>query len=93
MRDVTSAEFDLPLADYRRIEPMLLAAGFRMSRMRYGYLADGLYSDFAFYIGEGRRLRRIGFALNAPAERRVERIGRSLLTIGPGPTASWSFGH
>ena len=91
MRDVTGAEFDLPMSDYQRIEPMLAAAGFRISRTRDGFAADGDQADFVFHVGGEMRLRSVSFALNAPQKRHVERIGRSRMTVGPGATARWVF--
>lgn len=93
MRDVTRVEFDLPRSDYARIEPLLAAAGFRLSRSGDRVLADGEATDFLFHIatGDRRGLRRVEFSLNAPAAPHVEHIKRSRLSLGPGARAEWTF--
>jgi len=92
MRDVERVEFDIPVADFRRIEPILRAAGFRISQLPGRVLADGDETDLLFNLtSAGMRLRQVQFALNAPVTPHVEKIGRSRLTVGPNATATWVF--
>ena len=91
MRDVTRVEFDVAAGDYARIEPLLTAAGFRLRRARGRVVADGDETDLVFHLTGRMGLRRIAFALNAPAPAAVHVIGKSRLSIGPGATAVWTF--
>lgn len=93
MRDVTRAEFHLSAKDYARIEPLLSAAGFRMTRSEDRVVADGEQTDFVFHLSSNGRmgLRMVEFSLNAPAAAHVETIGKSRLSVGPGATAVWVF--
>ena len=92
MRDVTRVTFEVREQDYRRIEPMLRASGYKLSRSGQAMIADGKQSDFVFHLTEtGMKLRSIEFALNAVSAAHVETIGRSCLVAGPGTTAVWSF--
>ena len=92
MRDVTRVEFNVAPKDYVRIEPLLVAAGFRMSRSGNQAVADGDESDFVFNLTAGHMgLRKVEFSLNAPAAAHAELIGNSRLSVGPGATAVWVF--
>lgn len=93
MRDVVYLHFDVGPSDLARIEPLLQAAGYRIARSDREVRAYGEESSFLFTVvdTDARRLRQVRFALNGPAERRVERIGLSTLTVGPGTTATWIF--
>lgn len=93
MKDVTHVELGVTPRDFRRIEPMLVAAGFRLKRSGHHVAADGVETDFDFWLTTPRYagLRRLEFSLNAPATRHVEALGRSTLKVGPGATASWFF--
>jgi hypothetical protein len=92
MRDVTRVEFNVSRADYDRIEPLIRAAGFEISRSGNRILADGEQTDFVFNITSARMgLRKVEFSLNAPAAAHEEIIGKSRLAIGPGATATWVF--
>jgi hypothetical protein len=92
MRDVSRIEFNVAAKDYARIEPLLSAAGFRLSRSGDRVVADGQDTDFVFHLTAGQMgLRKVEFSLNAPALPDVQIIGRSRLSIGPGATAVWVF--
>jgi hypothetical protein len=93
MRDITLVEFNLTSDDYARIEPLLSAAGYRMSRSSKRVTADGDETDFIFNIAPRNQMgvRRIEFSLNAPAARHVEIIGHSRLSVGPDARAVWLF--
>lgn len=92
MRDVTRVEFNVAARDYARIAPLLIAAGFHLSRADDQVLADGQETDFVFHLTAGQvGLRKVEFSLNAPAAPAVEVIGKSRLSVGPGATAVWVF--
>lgn len=93
MRDVTFVRFAVAAEDFARIEPLLRAAGFRISRSADHVTATGEEMQFRFDLTPPNRqgLREIRFLLNAPVARQVEAIGRSTLVIGPGPAAIWTF--
>ena len=93
MRDVTFAHFDVGAADLARIEPLLRAAGYRIVRSGSDIQAIGRDSTFRFSLiaADGRALREVRFALNRPVSGRVETIGRSRLSVGPGAAAAWTF--
>ena len=94
MRDITAIEVAVRREDFRRMEPMLRAAGFRLSEGSAGAAADGADVDveFLFVMPDVIGLRRIDFALNRPVrEMRSEVIGKSRLILGPGSQARWIF--
>lgn len=93
MRDITFAHFHLAPADFARIEPLLIAAGYRIRRAKGRIVADGNEADFHFTLSPpaAQGLRQVRFELTGPSPRRTEIIGRSVLEIGPGATATWSF--
>jgi hypothetical protein len=93
VRDVVHVHFELGPDDFARIEPLLSAAGYRITRSPGEVLAEGRESSFRFSLSptDVQGLRQVRFALNAPAKRQVEIIGRSRLEIGPGATATWTF--
>lgn len=92
MRDITRVEFSVAAKDFARLEPLLVAAGFRLEATADGIIADGDETDFLFHTASGRMgLRKIAFALNSPVAANSEIIGRSRLSVGPGATAEWQF--
>jgi len=94
MRDITAIEAAVTLDDFRRMEPMLRAAEFDMSRSGAGATARGADVTLSFRFVDQRSigLRQVEFVLNAPVrDVRSAVIGNSTLTIGPGPRARWSF--
>ena len=93
MQDIVEVHFNIGPQDFARIEPLLRAAGYRITRSRGAALADGEETDFRFALTEpnAQGLRQVRFALNAPVRPRVEVIGSSTLVLGPGATAVWTF--
>jgi hypothetical protein len=93
MRDIVQVHFNVGPQDFARIEPLLKAAGYRITRSAGEVLAAGAQTDFRFTLTspEAQRLREVRFSLNAPRERHVEAIGHSTLVVGPGATATWTF--
>lgn len=91
MRDVMRVEFNVGAKDYARIEPLLIAAGFKIRRSRNRVVADGQETDLVFHMTGQMKLRQVKFSLNAPAAHEVHIIGRSRLAVGPGATAVWDF--
>ena len=91
MRDVTRVELNVGAKDYARIEPLLTAAGFRMSRSGNRVVADGQETDLVFHLNGQMGLRKVEFSLNAPAAPATHIIGRSRLSVGPGAAAVWLF--
>jgi hypothetical protein len=94
MRDVTGLTMAVTAEDWAGLRPLLSAAGMAISE------GDGEAQASANarlrFIFVPRRLvglRQLEFALNsAPASMRIEQLGRSRLTVGPGAYAVWTFG-
>ncbi|MEV7451137.1 DUF5829 family protein [Streptomyces nigra] len=97
MRDVTSIRLAVTRRDLDSTVPLLRAGGFSVrSAPDDGIVARGGGTTIRFDAvpREEAGLRQVTFALNdAVASKHVERIGRSVLTVGPGPRAVWTFGH
>ncbi|MEV8091606.1 DUF5829 family protein [Streptomyces nigra] len=97
MRDVTSIRLAVTRRDLDSTVPLLRAGGFSVrSTPDGGIVARGGGTTIRFDAvpRDEAGLRQVTFALNdAVASRQVERIGRSVLTVGPGPRAVWTFGH
>lgn len=97
MRDVTSIRLAVTRRDLDSTVPLLRAGGFSVrSAPDGGIVARGGGTTIRFDAvpREEAGLRQVTFALNdAVASKHVERIGRSVLTVGPGPRAVWTFGH
>lgn len=94
MRDITALEAAVTRDDFSRMEPMLRAAGFELSRSDGRVEARGadVTLSFRFVHRESIGLRRMDFVLNEPAQKaRSEAIGHSTLTVGPGKRARWVF--
>jgi hypothetical protein len=93
MRDIVQVHFAVGPRDFARIEPLLKAAGYRITRSSDEVLADGAEADFRFSLTapDAQGLREVRFVLNAPQQRHVEAIGRSTLVVGPDATATWTF--
>ncbi|MFC9961556.1 DUF5829 family protein [Streptomyces nigra] len=97
MRDVASIRLAVTRRDLDSTVPLLRAGGFSVrSAPDGGIVARGGGTTIRFDAvpREEAGLRQVTFALNdAVASKHVERIGRSVLTVGPGPRAVWTFGH
>ena len=97
MRDVTSIRLAVTRRDLDSTVPLLRAGGFSVrSTPDGGVVARGGGTTIRFDAvpREEAGLRQVTFALNdAVASKHVERIGRSVLTVGPGPRAVWTFGR
>ncbi|MFJ3655810.1 DUF5829 family protein [Streptomyces nigra] len=97
MRDITSIRLAVTRRDLDSTVPLLRAGGFSVrSTPDGGIVARGGGTTIRFDAvpREEAGLRQVTFALNdAVASKHVERIGRSVLTVGPGPRAVWTFGH
>lgn len=93
MRDIVQVHFNVGPHDFARIEPLLKAAGYRITHSAGEVFADGAEADFRFTLTapDAQGLREVRFALNARARRHVETIGRSTLVVGPDATAIWTF--
>jgi hypothetical protein len=93
MRDVVLVHLNVGPLDFARIEPLLRAAGYRITRSAGEVLVDGAEADFRFTLTapDAQGLREVRFALNAPVQRQVETIGSSTLVVGPDATATWTF--
>lgn len=93
MRDLTRVDFAITAADYERLKPMFSAAGFLVKSARGRVLLDGPDVDLGFEVVQPQRagLLQVHFELNGPAKAHSERVGRSVLKVGPGPTATWTF--
>jgi hypothetical protein len=94
MRDITALEAAVTRDDFSRMEPLLRAAAFDLSRSDDRVEARGadVTLSFRFVRRESIGLRRVDFVLNAPVRTaRSEPIGHSTLTVGPGARARWTF--
>ena len=94
MRDIIALEAAVTRDDFSRMEPMLRAAAFDLSRSDDRIEARGadITLTFRFVRQESIGLRRVDFVLNAPVQTaRSEPIGNSTLTVGPGARARWTF--
>ena len=93
MRDVVEVHFNVSPVDMARIEPLLSAAGYRISRSADLVTADGDESDFRFSLTSpaSQGLREIRFSLNRPVPQHAETIGTSRLVVGPDASATWTF--
>jgi Family of unknown function (DUF5829) len=92
-RDVSAIEIGAPSVEIAEAAPLFRAAGFEVIERNGGLEARDGDMRITLIAAEGEEagLRRLEFVLNAPAARRVERIGRSTLTVGPGRSAVWTF--
>jgi hypothetical protein len=93
MRDIVHVHFNVAPEDYERIEPLLRAAGYRITRSTREAMADGTETDFRFTLTTpaAQGLREVRFSLNRPVKQHLEAIGRSRLVVGPGAFAKWTF--
>jgi hypothetical protein len=94
MRDITALEAAVTREDFTLMEPMLRAARFELSRTAGRVEARGtdVTLSFRFVRRASIGLRRVDFILNAPVGKaQSERIGNSMLTVGPGARARWIF--
>lgn len=93
LRDLTRVELAVTAADFERMESMFEAAGFIIHQEPNHVVVDGPDVDLHFSLVDPEHvgLRGISFQLNRPAEARSEQVGRSVLTVGPGTTATWRF--
>jgi len=94
MRDVVAVEIAAPAADIRMAESLFVAAGFDIRRTPNSLEAsDGTTTVILDAVPQVQAgWRRIVFSLNRPSlDAHVEHIGRSVLVVGPGNHAVWSF--
>jgi hypothetical protein len=94
MRDVTGIHLAVTPRDLANSVPLLRAGGFVVADRPGGVVAwRGGTTIRLDAVSAGHGLRRVEFSLNRPAWRKhEERIGRSVLVVGPGPRAVWTFG-
>jgi imidazolonepropionase-like amidohydrolase len=94
MRDVVGAELAVTRDDFEKAKPLLDAGGFAVAMSQDSAVAEsgGVRLRFRFVAPDRIGLRTIDFALRQAApEVRIERIGASVLTVGPGSSATWTF--
>jgi hypothetical protein len=94
MRDIVGAELAVARADFGKARPLLEAGGFAVTMSQDAAVAEsgGVRLQFRFVEPDRIGLRRIDFALREAAlEVRTEKIGASVLTVGPGSIATWIF--
>lgn len=95
MRDLTSIRLAVTARDLANTVPLLRAGGFDLRRVAGGgVVARGGSTTIRLDAvpREKAGLRQVGMSLNRPVENRHdERLGRSTLTVGPGPRAVWNF--
>ena len=93
--DLTGARFGLaPSCFQARVKPLLVASGFHVAESVDGAVARGAESElrFTFVPPASTALCELRFRLGRPAPaRRRESIGRSVLVVGPGIDATWTF--
>jgi len=79
---------------YLQAKPLLEAANFAVTERSGGVRVVGaeISIDVMFTPATAAGLREIVFHLARPeGDRRTEKLGRSLLVVGPGRTARWTF--
>lgn len=93
MRDVTSVWFGVTQADQDDTVKLLKAGGFAVHKIGTSVVATrgGTTMRFDAVPLAQVGLKEVTFGLNRPANRHVERIGNSTLTVGPGSRAVWKF--
>lgn len=93
MRDIAGATFALTRERWQIVRPMYVAAGFRVQDTATGARAVGDATlEFVFAPEAHGGLRRVEFELRkAPSAPHTEQLGRSVLVVGPGPHAVWTF--
>ncbi|MEU3462869.1 DUF5829 family protein [Streptomyces sp. NPDC006733] len=94
MRNVAAIRIGVTARDLGATVPLLTAGGFRVHSVPGGVVAQGGGTTIRFdaVARDQVGLRQITMSLNrSVAHQHVERIGRSTLTVGPGPRAVWNF--
>ncbi|MGC5563029.1 DUF5829 family protein [Streptomyces sp. FR-108] len=95
MRDVTSVHLAVTAGDLADTVPLLRAGGFGVRTVAGGGVVaehGGTTLRFTAVPREQAGLQRVEMSLNRPVrDRHVERIGHSILTVGPGSRAVWTF--
>ncbi|MFI6638729.1 DUF5829 family protein [Streptomyces sp. NPDC050504] len=95
MRDITSVHLAVTARDLANTVPLLRAGGFAIRPVgNGGIVARGGGTTIRIDAVERAHagLKKVGMSLNRPVPRkRVESIGRSTLTVGPGARAVWTF--
>jgi hypothetical protein len=94
--EVSSVRLDAPISDIEAAEPVLRAAGYDVTRQGETWTATDGQQTILLNGGaaaDATGLRRIEFSLDSsPSSVHVEPLGRSTLSVGPGPRATWEFG-
>jgi hypothetical protein len=97
MRDVTAIRIAVTQRDLDSTVPLLRAGGFHVRPAPHGgIVARSGATTLRFDVVPATQvgLRQVNLSLNhPPTHRHVEQIGNSTLTVGPGPTAVWTFPH
>lgn len=90
--DVTTIEIDAPAEEIPRAACLLEAAGFDVALEGGTLTARDAGVTIELRASDAHGLRRLVFGLStAPGTERAERLGRSLLLLGPEATAIWEF--
>ncbi|MFC4852018.1 DUF5829 family protein [Actinophytocola glycyrrhizae] len=95
MRDVTGVRIAVTAQDLANTVPLLRAGDFVVLRRHGGVVAHGKGTTLRFDVVPAHRtgLRQVEMSLNrAPGYRHEERLGRSVLVVGPAARAVWTFG-
>jgi hypothetical protein len=90
---VTGVDLKIPEHDAEPATQLLLTVGLAIERSADLVLARDTNITIRLEIVPLKKVgvRRIAFALDAPASHVIHRIGRSTLTVGPGVQAEWVF--
>lgn len=94
MHNIVGAELAVAREDFDKARPLLEAGDFAVALSQEAAVAEGggVRLQFRFVEPDRIGLRRIDFALREVApEVRAEKIGASVLTVGPGSSATWIF--
>jgi hypothetical protein len=94
LRDICALEIATTLHDAAIAKPLFLAAGFAVKESAGRLVArDATSSVVLVAVPKAEAsLRRVEFCLNGTVRRHEERIGNSVLTVGPGRRAVWVIG-
>lgn len=90
--DVSEVDVGVSADDADKAVHVLEAAGFMITRQPGLVVARDAEARIAFHLTHGTGVRLIKFALvDRARQRAAHQIGRSTLTVGPGPWAEWRF--
>jgi len=94
LRDVTAVRIAVTPNDLDGTVPLLRAGGYTVRERPGGIVATGEGTELRFDAvpRAAAGLRQVDLALTGPMlGTHVEQIGDSTLTVGPGPSATWTF--